>query len=257
MANPIFDEFLDPATWYTPGVGARYQQLYRHLKEAISYGKLNPEMQLPSERDMAKQTEVSRVTIRKAIARLAAEGYLEQRPGAGSFVKSPTDQRLQQNLSSLVSFTESMRLRGYSSSSKVLSAGLHPPTPSEILALGLSGDTLVARITRLRIAEPGALAIETSSVPASVLPNPKMVSVSLYAVLRRSGMAPVRAIQRIAAVKLNEKEADLLEVPVGSAFLKIERTGYLASGRPVEFTTGVYRSDIYDFIAEVRINEAT
>ena len=43
-------------------------------------------------------------------------------------------------------------------------------------------------------------------------------------------------------------------VVAGQAVLRIDRTGYLASGRPVEFTRGLYRSDIYDFIAELRLD---
>jgi GntR family transcriptional regulator len=37
--------------------------------------------------------------------------------------------------------------------------------------------------------------------------------------------------------------------------LRIDRTGYLPSGRPIEFTRGLYRSDIYDFVAELRLEQ--
>ena len=48
----------------------------------------------------------------------------------------------------------------------------------------------------------------------------------------------------------------LLQVPVGSAGLNIERTSYLASGRAIEFTRSIYRGDMYDFVAELRLGEA-
>jgi len=88
-----------------------------------------------------------------------------------------------------------------------------------------------------------------------VLPNPEQVSTSLYAVLRSSGMQPVRAIQRISARNLEQMDAEILGVPVGSAGLKIERVSYHASGHVVEFTRSVYRGDAYDFIAELQISE--
>lgn len=44
----------------------------------------------------------------------------------------------------------------------------------------------------------------------------------------------------------------MLNLPDGAAVLRIDRTAYLQSGRPIEFTRGLYQSDIYDFIAELR-----
>jgi GntR family transcriptional regulator len=45
----------------------------------------------------------------------------------------------------------------------------------------------------------------------------------------------------------------LLNLPEGAAVLRIDRTGFLGSGRPIEFTRGLYHSDIYDFVAELRL----
>ena len=67
------------------------------------------------------------------------------------------------------------------------------------------------------------------------------------------GKAPTRAVQRITAVNLAPHDAHLLHLPDGAAVLRIDRTAYLPTGRPIEFTRGLYRSDIYDFIAELRL----
>ncbi len=253
MIQPDFNQILAPDAWFAQGRGPRYQQLYRYLKDAITSGVLVVETQLPPEREMAEQAEVSRVTIRKAIGQLAADNLLDQRQGSGSFVKPPVDNKLQQSLSSLISFTETMQARGYISSSRVISTGLHAPTPTEMVALGLTGHNRVARVKRIRIADPGPLAVEISTLPADILPDPAQVTVSLYTVLRKSGHEIIRAIQRVKAVNLTESDAALMDLPAGSAVLEIDRTGYLGSGRPVEFTRGIYRSDIYDFVAELRL----
>jgi GntR family transcriptional regulator len=71
--------------------------------------------------------------------------------------------------------------------------------------------------------------------------------------LRKDG-APTRAIQRVTALNLSPSDADLMKLPEGSAVLQIVRTGYLASGRPIELTRGLYRSDIYDFVSELRLD---
>ena len=121
------------------------------------------------------------------------------------------------------------------------------------MALAQSPESLVARISRLRIADDVPLAIERASLSPSFLPRPERLGDSLYAYLEESGNRPVRAIQRISAVNLGADDAALLELPEGAACLKIVRISYLRSGKVVEFTRSVYRGDAYDFVAELQI----
>ena len=100
------------------------------------------------------------------------------------------------------------------------------------------------------------MAIERASLSARVLPDPTAIGNSLYRHLDKTGNRPIRAIQRIRAANLDEENAHLLQVPVGSAGLNIERTSYLASGRVIEFTRSIYRGDTYDFVAELRIGDS-
>lgn len=240
-------------SWFRAGRGPRYQQLQRHIAAAIQSGRLAPDDQLPPERELADMADISRVTVRKAVAQLVSDGLIEQRQGAGSFVRTAAP-RLAQSLSSLVSFTENMQARGMTSTSEVLSAGLVTPNPDEMIALGLSAHDRVARINRLRNAGDTPMALEYSSLPRDILPRPDLVQTSLYAVLRQTNCAPVRAVQRVMAANLTSADASLLKLPEGTAVLRIERTGYLGSGRPIEFTSGLYRSDIYDFVSELRLD---
>lgn len=242
-----------PEAWFRAARGPRYEQLYRHLSAAIAAGELPPDTQLPPERELALIAEVSRVTVRKAVGQLVEDGVLEQRRGAGTFVKPPVP-KMEHSLSALLSFTECMRQRGKTSSSRVLRRGLFLPAPDEIMALGLSAGERVARVERLRFADDAPLALEWSSLPSDVLPDPEAVETSLYDILRAAGRAPTRAVQRITAVNLTAADAKLLLLPEGAAVLRIDRTAYLPSGRPIEFTRGLYRGDIYDFIAELRVD---
>ena len=243
---------IDQKDWYKPKHGPRYQQLHRYLADQILSGDLQPNVQLPTERLFAEKAQISRVTVRQAIAKLVSDGLVEQRRGAGSFVL-PQAQKLEQSLSSLVSFTETMQARGKSSESTVLSHGMFTPTPDEVVSLGLGSGVRVARIERLRSSDGMMMAIEESSLPENILHQPEKVKTSLYAVLRAEGRAPTRALQRVTAINLTAKEARLLKMAEGAAALKIVRVGYLASGRPIELTRGIYRSDIYDFVTELRL----
>ena len=251
MMNMETPQLFSPERWFRAGRGPRYEQLYRHIAAAISSGVLEPQGQIPPERDLAALAQVSRVTVRQAVAQLVSDGVLEQRRGAGTFVR-PQPQRLEQSLSRLISFTEHMQQRGKASTSIILQRGLFPPHPEEQMALGLPSSDRVARIERLRSADGLPMAVEWSSLPEDILPDPDLVQTSLYAVLRATGNAPARAVQRVTAVNLTSDQARLLNLSDGAAVLRIDRTAYLASGRPIEFTKGLYRSDIYDFIAESR-----
>ena len=239
-----------------PQGGPLYLQLKRWIENAVRRGDINPGDALPSERDLASKVDVSRVTVRKAVLQLVQEGVLVQKHGSGTFV-APRTQRVEQSLSQLTSFTEDMARRGMDVRAEWLDRGLYLPSPEETVSLGLSAGELVARIARLRLTGDTPLAIERASLSISVLPDPEAVSDSLYRHLDLSGNRPVRALQRIRAANLGEADARRLQVPVGSAGLHIERLSYLASGRVVEFTRSVYRGDTYDFVAELRIGDAT
>jgi GntR family transcriptional regulator len=234
------------------GAGPLYLQLQRRIADAVAAGRLSPGDSLPPERDMAAMTGLSRVTIRKAVEGLVTQGHLVQKRGSGTFV-APRVERMEQALSLLTSFTEDMARRGKAVDSLWLSRRIDGPAPEEVMGLGLRSGERIARLERVRRSDGVPLAIERAALPLSVLDAPEQVTGSLYAVLQARGMRPVRAVQRITAANLGERDADLLGVAPGAAGLKIERIGYLANGRAVEFTRSIYRGDAYDFAVELKI----
>ena len=246
-------EFLRPEHWRTSTSGPRYVQLRNRIVAAIESGILAPHAPLPPERELATLTDLSRVTVRKAIQDLVDKGVIVQRQGSGSFV---TDRpaRVEQSLSRLTSFSEDMARRGMSSTSTWLERGIFMPAPEEVVALALAAGDSVARITRMREAGGRPMAIERAALPVDILPDPLAVTRSLYDVLETLGNRPVRAIQKISAVNLDAASAGQLGLSEGAAGLRIERTSYLPGGRVVEFTRSIYRGDAYDFVAELRLS---
>lgn len=248
--NPA--EFLDPRGWLEQDRGPRYVQLRRRLEEGIQTGILPPNSSLPPEREIAEITDLSRVTVRKAIQELVREGVIEQRQGSGSFIREPVT-RVEQSLSRLTSFTEDMQRRGLETTSKWLERGIFAPTRGESLVLGIPEGEQVSRIYRLREAGGRPMALERAALPLDILPNPIEVTTSLYEILERQGHRPVRAVQKISAINLDARDAALLDVAEGTAGLRIERTSFLENGRAAELTRSIYRGDAYDFVAELRL----
>lgn len=225
-----------------------YLRLQRLLRQHVETGTLVAGEPLPSERDLAQQLEVSRVTVRKALAGLVRDGVLIPRRGAGTFV---TD-RIVKPLSRITSFTEDLRARGLNPHSVFLERSVGEVTPDEAMALNLSPGSRVVRLYRLRYAADEPLAVERSAIPQAILADPAAVQDSLYAALEALDCRPVRALQRLRAVNLDAEQAGMLRLAEGSAALAIERRSFLADGRLVEFTRSWYRGDVYDFVAELQ-----
>lgn len=228
----------------------RYVQLAQHIIALIENGTLPPNAKIPPERELANIASVSRVTVRQAIDELGKRGHIEQRRGVGTFIKSQPVRHVQ-NAGALTSFTEFMSAKGQKPNTQVLSAGVFTPTPNEVEALSLGSKDKVSRLKRLRSLGDTPMALEHASIPADILPQPEHVHGSLYDLLGDQNTAPVRATQRIRAHNLNKTEADLLDMRTDAAVLRITRQSYLASGRAIELTIGLYRSDLYEITCDL------
>jgi len=117
-----------------------YQELQRALRKAIDSRILGPDDALPSERDLAADFAVSRITVRKALDGLVADGLLVRRQGSGNFVSA----RVDKNFAMLTSFSEDMRARGRTPQQRGgWSRAAGTVTPEEALALRMSPGTPV------------------------------------------------------------------------------------------------------------------
>jgi GntR family transcriptional regulator len=236
--------------------GARavsYLRLRQALLATLEKGGLQAGQALPGERELARQLDLSRVTVRRAIAGLVDDGVLIQRHGAGTFVA----ERIVKSFSRLTGFTDDLRARGLKPRVRFLDRQIGTATPAEALGLHLSPGARVVRLRRLRYADDTPLALEDTAVPQTVLRDPKLVRQSLYDALEHLDCRPVRALQRLRAVALDAEQARLLDLAPGSPALAIERRAFLADGRVVEFTSSIYRGDAYDFVAELHADGNT
>ena len=225
-----------------------YMQLARKLTQDVRDGRYQADQALPSERTLSDKLGLSRVTTRKAIDQLAQQGLIVRRAGSGNYVAP----RIEQPLSRLTSFSEQLRARGYSPSSRWLARAVTPASSEERDILRLRPGGRVARLQRLRIADGEVVSFEESILPAAVVPDPAAVEGSLYEFLDARRQSPIRATQHIRALNADATLARRLGVPAGRAVLFVTRIGYLASGRPVELAYSYCRDEYFDLVAELR-----
>jgi GntR family transcriptional regulator len=225
-----------------------YRKLSDAIAEAMRTRIADAEAHLPSERSLAGQLGVSRVTLRRALDELAADGLLKRRQGARTAVA----RRVEKMLSTLTGFSDELRARGIEPGQRWISRRIVTPSPAEAMALGLSGAELIVRLVRVRLADGQPIAIERAAIPQSILPDGEQVTHSLYDALARLGAPPVRGFQRIRAGLMTRVDAELLESASGSPLLIVERRCFLADDRPVEFTETRYNGESYDFLTELR-----
>jgi len=245
---PLYDFLRKALASADAGATVLYRKLEAGLRAALADGLLETGASLPGERELAEGLALSRATVRKALDRLVAEGFLVRRHGARTAVAG----RIEKPLASLSSFTEDMRSRGFEPGVVWLHRGIGEASPSEVMALQLSPGATVCRLHRIRTGDGKPMAVERATVPSRFLPDADLVTSSLYDAMDARGCRPVRALQRLRAAVANLELARLLDLEPGAPLLVAERRCFAEDGSAVEFTETIYCGERYDFVAELR-----
>src|SRR6202050_409571 len=115
------------------------------LRKRIEAGELQPGDTVPSERELARNHEVSLMTARHALAELEHEGLVDRRRGAGTFVALPKI-----HFNRLASFTEQMASRGLPARSRILCASIVEEEPEAAARLSLPAHSRLGKVGRVR-----------------------------------------------------------------------------------------------------------
>lgn len=226
-----------------------YQRVYRLLSDDIARGTLRPGDRLPAERTLCERLNVSRATVRRALAELVADGVVEASVGRGSFVSGG---HLSEPPNALMSFSDLGRARGLAPSARVLSTSARPATFEEAEAFGIVPGADVFVLKRLRLLDGLPIAVDRSRLPLTRAPklmDVDFTEASVYASLEEAGVGPVQAEFTGEAVGASAEDADLLGLAAGDPVLVTRTTGRDEDGRVVEMAVTVYRGDRYRFTA--------
>lgn len=232
---------------------AKYLDIADHLRELVSDAE--PGDVLPSDADLCRDFDVSRMTARHAVQLLVNEHLVERRRGKGTFVAS---RRVPRALGSPLSFTESMRQRGLKASSRAIDSRVAPANEDEATALGIGPGEAVYVIERVRLADGVPMAIERAALPTDIaaLIDNDLVSGSLHRSFQEVGFDPTKAHADVSARLATEREREHLDMTPVSVVLAEERTIFDQQDRPLEHTVTLYAADRYSFSAVLLPDES-
>ncbi|MGN7401670.1 GntR family transcriptional regulator [Cytobacillus praedii] len=229
-----------------------YLQIEELLKQRIYLEEFKIGENIPSERELSEQLNVSRMTVRQSITNLVNNGLLYREKGRGTYVANP---KLEQPLNGLTSFTEDMRARGMEPSSKLINFEKIIPPFDIGRELQLEKDEYVFHVIRIRNADLKPMAIERTYIPVKIFPelDEKKIMGSLYALIEaRSHQKIGNAIQQMEAAIVSKEDSKYLQISTSQAVLIIKRTSFLTDGVPFELVRSTYRADRYKFISEIK-----
>lgn len=227
------------------------ESAYAQLSDAIRLGVYRAGSRLPAERTLAEELQVSRVTVRKALARLQEEGSLHSSAQQGWFVPS----RQVGPPPPLQTFTEMARARGLHATSQILASSVRPATLEEAERLKLAPAEDVLHLERLRGMGGRPLCLDKSTLPLSMvepLVGTDLTDRSLYESLSDlCGIEIFRSSHAVQAEAAGDSLARLLGVPVGSPVLIESDVAYSRDETPVALGKIWHRGDAYRFEADL------
>lgn len=205
-----------------------HRQLFLVLHDEIDRGVMAPGDALPTEQTLCDQFGVSRITVRRALADLAEQGYIERRQGVGSFVRrhNPADPS-----SSGRSYMQGLRQTQFETEVEVVELGVRRPPRPIAEALGTSGELLqVLRVRRQRrTGEP--LIVSDAWLPvelAEALTESALRRAPLYELLSDAGVVVERVRHEITAEIAGPRNARVLGTAIGAALLRVNRVAFVA-----------------------------
>ena len=154
------------------------------IEARIRDGAWAPGTRLPPERELGRSLDVSRSTLRLALAELEERGLITRHQGRGTFVARP---RVQADVGGYFSLRDALRARGIRLETRVLEVAVIEAPRGVAQDLGLLPGESVVRIDRLRSAEGEPLVIDTAHLPAARFPGLEtrdLATRSLYDILR-------------------------------------------------------------------------
>ncbi len=227
-----------------------YYQLSKLLKSQIRTGELKPGEALPPETELAEKFEISRMTVRKAIGELIAQGMVYPIQGKGTFVAKP---KLDNVIFELDGYNWQLNERGLDWKTKLLDVKIIRSNAELKRKFNLQDDsTPFLYFSTVLLVEGEPLVYEkkyTIYTKSSPILETEIKDPSLPGLISAHGVEPMAAKKIIQVSLATEEEGEILNIPLNSPVFLLEQTIFNAEMQPVGWSKAVYRGDRYQLTA--------
>ncbi len=234
-----------------------YSIIASRAERRILSGSWAPGTRLPPERDLCELLDVSRATLRQALAELEQRGLISRHQGRGTFV---TRQRVDTAISGHFTISAALRARGLTLATRVVSVGLAEASRSVAHDLGILPGDPVVHLERVRSLSDEPLLLETTDLPSALFPGLETADLtgrSLYDILREDYDRTVQtATESLEPVILTTRESTILEMPRHAPAMLIRRISTDQESMLVELSHLLLRGDRSRFLLERRVRDA-
>ena len=217
----------------TPSAGVPlHRQLFLVLHDEIDRGVIAAGDALPTEQELCDLFGVSRITVRRALADLADQGYITRRQGVGSFARRH-DSTAEQP--SGRSYMDELRQIQFETDTEVAEFEVRPAPQLIAEKVGITGKALhVVRVRRERRTGETLLVTEAwlPGELAETITAEKLIDIPMYSLLTEAGVTLDRVQHEFTAEIAGPRTAQLLDVAIGSAILRVNRIAFVAADRP-------------------------
>lgn len=226
-----------------------YIQVMRLVVDEIARGAWRVGDRIPSELELSGRYAVSKITIRQALANLAADGYLMKVQGRGTFVAGD---RPIVGLTMKTRFTEGLFGAVAPDTREVLERGHVEPSEQIGALLGDAGP--IYRIATRRLAAGIPVSSDESFIPAALLPGIEeqdLGEFALFAAIQERGTRKVfRMRQTVVIARLSAREGRVLGAAEGTTALAVHRLLIGPEDQPVGYSRIVAVGDRFQLETE-------
>lgn len=226
--------------------GGKARRVYLQLLNDINAGVFPCGAVLPGEQKLAVSLKVSRVTVRRALDALAAEGLIDRRAGAGTTVR-PVAVRPSMAADFTTLMPQVVQM-GHETTARLLSFSYGVPPAAVAAAMRIAPQGNVQTAVRLRLVEEQPFSHLTTYVPEAIAQNyteAELATTPLFRLLERSGVEVESADQSVSATLASPEVAGHLGLSVGAPLLSLNRVVRDADGKGVEYLAALYRPDMF------------
>lgn len=224
-----------------------HDRIRRDLEREILAGTRAPGTRIPVEHELMAEYGCSRMTVSKALAALAADGFIERRKRAGSFVARP---RVHSMVLDIPDLAVEVRDRGQAYAFRLEARTVRAADPADPVATEIAHGGALLHLSGTHLADGAPLAIEDRLVALVAVPDAEAADFAQTSpgAWLLEHVAWTQAESRIAAMGADGASARRLGVATGTACLAIDRRTW-RGGEPITYVRQLFVGAAYDLSA--------